>query len=100
MENSTPHKLLLEAINRITSHLAEGLEVSNVFDVLLSDLLHLSNSSYGFVGEMRYNNSVKMFNTYRRTVFGGFFASLRGLNQPREYFEVAEAAKEVPVVKF
>ncbi|MBD3426753.1 MAG: LemA family protein [Candidatus Omnitrophica bacterium] len=52
------------------------------------------------VERMRYNNAVKRFNTYRRTVFGGFFASLRGLDQPREYFEVSESAKEVPEVKF
>ena len=52
------------------------------------------------VERMRYNNGVKVFNAYRRTVFGGFFASLRGLNQPREYFEIADSAKEVPVVKF
>jgi LemA protein len=52
------------------------------------------------VERMRYNNAVKTFNTYRRTVFGGFFASMRGLNQPREYFEISESAKEVPQVKF
>jgi LemA protein len=52
------------------------------------------------VERMRYNNSIKAFNTYRRTVFGAFFASLRGLTQPREYFEAAETAQEVPVVKF
>ncbi len=52
------------------------------------------------VERMRYNNSVRAFNAYRRTIFGAFFASLRGLTQPREYFEAVEAAKEVPVVKF
>ncbi len=52
------------------------------------------------VERMRYNASVKVFNAYRRTVFGGIFASMRGLTEPREYFEVAETAKEVPVVKF
>lgn len=52
------------------------------------------------VERMRYNNSVKVFNAYRRTVFGGLFASMRGLNQPREYFEVEESAKAVPTVTF
>lgn len=52
------------------------------------------------VERMRYNNSVKAFNAYRRTVFGGFFASMRGLDQPREYFKAPESAKAVPVVKF
>jgi len=52
------------------------------------------------VERMRYNNAVKVFNAYRRTVFGSMFASMRGLTQPREYFEAAEGAKEVPQVKF
>ncbi|MFH1664851.1 MAG: LemA family protein, partial [Candidatus Omnitrophota bacterium] len=49
------------------------------------------------VERMRYNDAVKTFNAYRRTVFGGMFASMRGLAQPREYFEAAGTAKEVPV---
>lgn len=48
----------------------------------------------------RYNRAVKDFNAYRRTVFGGFFAGLRGLNQPAEYFEAEAAAKAVPKVAF
>lgn len=52
------------------------------------------------VERMRYNNSVKAFNAYRRTVFGNFFAGMRGLNEPRVYFEAAEAAKAVPQVQF
>ncbi|RKY41110.1 MAG: LemA family protein [Candidatus Makaraimicrobium thalassicum] len=52
------------------------------------------------VERMRYNNSVKVFNAYRRTVFGSLFAAMRGLNQPRQYFEVAETARAVPQVKF
>ena len=52
------------------------------------------------VERMRYNNAVKAFNAYRRTVFGSMFASMRGLTQPREYFEAAEGAEAVPQVKF
>lgn len=52
------------------------------------------------VERMRYNEAVKAFNTYRRTVFGGLFCNLRGLREPRVYFEAAEAAKGVPEVKF
>lgn len=48
----------------------------------------------------RYNRAVKAFNSYRRTVFGSFFAGLRGLNRPAEYFEVEAAAKAVPKVEF
>lgn len=53
------------------------------------------------VERMRYNNAVKAFNSYRRTIFGGMFASMRGLTEPREYFEATETARtEVPVVQF
>lgn len=48
----------------------------------------------------RYNRSVKTFNTYIRTVFGSFFAGLRGLKNPAEYFQVEEAVKAVPKVEF
>ena len=52
------------------------------------------------VERMRYNNAVKVFNAYRRTIFGGLLCGFRGLREPRVYFEVAEGAKEVPEVKF
>jgi LemA protein len=48
----------------------------------------------------RYNRSVQMFNSYIRTIAGGLFASLRGLNRPAEYFEAEAAAKSVPKVEF
>jgi len=49
---------------------------------------------------MRYNATVKDFNTYQRTVFGGLFTSLRGLSKPRKYFEAEEGAEKVPEVRF
>ncbi|MFH1847866.1 MAG: LemA family protein [Candidatus Omnitrophota bacterium] len=52
------------------------------------------------VERMRYNRAVQVFNSYRRTVFGSFFAARRGLNEPAAYFEAAETAKAVPEVKF
>lgn len=52
------------------------------------------------VERMRYNNAVKTFNAYRRTILGGLFCNLRGLNEPRVYFEASEGAKEVPKVEF
>jgi LemA protein len=52
------------------------------------------------VERMRYNQAVNVFNAYKRTVFGGMFAAMRGLNQPRVYFEAEESAKSVPVVQF
>jgi LemA protein len=48
----------------------------------------------------RYNRVVKDFNTYIRTVFGSFFAKLRKLNTPAEYFEAEATAKAVPKVEF
>lgn len=52
------------------------------------------------VERMRYNGAVRMFNAYRRTILGGLFCTLRGLNEPRVYFEATEGAKEVPKVEF
>jgi LemA protein len=51
------------------------------------------------VERMRYNDSVKTLNTYRRTVFGRFFASLAGVNEA-QYYDIPEAEKEAPKVKF
>lgn len=52
------------------------------------------------VERMRYNREVRAFNTYIRTVFGSFFASVRGINKPEVYFEAEETAHEVPQVTF
>lgn len=52
------------------------------------------------VERRRYNQTVMAFNSYRRTVFGSLFASLRGLTKPAEYFEAEEGATRVPEVKF
>jgi LemA protein len=51
------------------------------------------------VERKRYNEAVQMLNTYIRTVFGRFFAALAGIG-PAEYYEVPEAEKEAPEVKF
>jgi len=51
------------------------------------------------VERKRYNDDVKVLNTYRRTVFGRFFASLAGVNEA-QYYEIPQAEKEVPQVKF
>lgn len=97
----------IENANAMTSALSRLLLVAENYPNLKSNqnFLALQSQLEGTenriaVERMRYNNAVKAFNTYRRTVFGSFFASMRGLTQPREYFEVAESAKEVPAVKF
>ncbi len=51
------------------------------------------------VERKRYNDAVRALNTYRRTVYGRFFASLAGVGEA-EYYEVPEAEKEAPKVKF
>jgi len=51
------------------------------------------------VERKRYNDDVKVLNTYRRTIFGRFFASLAGVNEA-QYYEIPQAEKEVPKVKF
>jgi LemA protein len=51
------------------------------------------------VERKRYNEAVQRLNTYRRTVFGRFFASLAGVGEA-PYYEVPEAEKEAPKVRF
>ena len=52
------------------------------------------------VARMRYNRAARQFNAFRRTVFGSFFAGLRGVNQSRPYFEAEAGARELPRVEF
>jgi len=51
------------------------------------------------VERMRYNQAVQLLNTYIRTVFGRIFAGIAGVSSA-EYYEVPEAEKAVPKVKF
>ncbi len=51
------------------------------------------------VERKRYNDAVRMLNTYRRTVVGRFIAAMAGV-EAAKYFEVPEAQQEVPKVKF
>lgn len=52
------------------------------------------------VERMRYNNAVRDFNRYIRTIGGSIVARIRGLSKPGVYFEAEEAAREVPRVSF
>ncbi len=52
------------------------------------------------VQRMRYNDSVRIFNTYIRTFPGSIFAGMRGLSSPAVYFEAGEETRKVPEVKF
>ncbi len=51
------------------------------------------------VERKRYNDDVRTLNTYRRTVFGRFFASLAGVGEA-QYYEIPQAEQAAPKVKF
>lgn len=51
------------------------------------------------VERKRYNEAVRVLNTYIRTFFGRFFARLAGVSGA-EYYEVPEAERETPRVEF
>ena len=51
------------------------------------------------VERKRYNDAVQILNTYIRTFFGRLFALLAGVTQA-DYYEIPEAEKAVPKVKF
>jgi len=51
------------------------------------------------VERKRYNDDVRTLNTYRRSAFGRFFASLAGVNEAA-YYETPQAEKETPKVMF
>ena len=51
------------------------------------------------VERKRYNDSVQRLNTFIRTFLGRFYALLAGVT-PAQYYEIPEAEKEAPKVKF
>ena len=53
------------------------------------------------VERMRYNQSVRDFNQFRRSYFGRFFTNAAGVTEPAVYFEATtEARTTVPKVQF
>ena len=51
------------------------------------------------VERKRYNDAVRQLNTYIRKLLGQFYAGLAGVEKA-EYFEIEEAARATPKVKF
>ena len=51
------------------------------------------------VERKRYNEAVRIINTYIRTVFGRFFAGLAGVSAA-EYYDIPEGEAATPEVKF
>ena len=47
----------------------------------------------------RYNDAVRKLNTFKRKLLGRIYTGLAGVEQA-EYFEVTEAVRIVPKVKF
>jgi len=99
---------------------AEKVKSANMFESALSRLLVLREtypelkSNEAFlkfqdslegtenrlaVERKRYNDMVRTLNTFCRKITGRLYASLAGVDKG-EYFEVSEAAKEVPKVDF
>ena len=75
------------------------LKANETFQRLMDELAGTENRIA--VARMRYNRAVKEFNSYIREVFGRFFATKRGVDKPRPYFEIEEKTKkEIPQVKF
>jgi len=97
----------IETSNAITDALSKILMVSENYPELKANenFLSLQAQLEGTenriaVERMRYNEAVRAFNAYQRTIFGSVFCGLRGLGQPRVYFKANEGAKEVPNVAF
>jgi LemA protein len=51
------------------------------------------------VERKRYNDSVKLLNTFTRKLLGRFYAGLAGVEKA-EYFEIGDEARSTPKVKF
>jgi LemA protein len=73
------------------------LKANESFNKLMDSLEGTENRIS--VERKRYNDAVRTLNTYIRTVFGAFFANLAGVGKA-EYYQVQEAEKATPKVKF
>jgi LemA protein len=53
------------------------------------------------VERKRYNDEAEVFRSYARSLMGGIFIKIRGIDwQKYEYFKAAEGAQTAPPVKF
>lgn len=104
---ATTTEAKIETANAMTNALSRLLLVAENYPELQANQNFLSlqvqlegTENRIAVERMRYNDAIRTFNSYRRTIVGGFFCGLRGLNEARAYFETSEGAKEVPKVSF
>jgi LemA protein len=96
----------IKASNQLEGVLSRLLLLQERYPVLKANesFLKLQDSLEGTenriaVERKRYNESVQVLNTYIRTFFGRFYAMFAGVSKA-EYYEVPEAEKAVPKVKF
>ncbi len=96
----------VDASNRIESALSRLLLLQERYPQLKANqsFLKLQDSLEGTenrisVERKRYNEAVQRLNTYIRTLFGRFYAMLAGVSGG-EYYEVPEAEKSAPKIKF
>jgi len=96
----------IDASNRLEGALSRLLLLREAYPDLKANqsFLKLQDSLEGTenriaVERKRYNEAVQLLNTYIRTLFGRFFASFAGVSSA-EYYDIPEAEKETPKVKF
>ena len=96
----------IKASNRLEGVLSRLLLLQERYPVLKANesFLKLQDSLEGTenriaVERKRYNESVQLLNTFVRTFFGKFYAMFAGVSGA-DYYEVPEAQKSAPKVKF
>jgi LemA protein len=96
----------VKASNQLEGVLSRLLLLQERYPVLKANesFLKLQDSLEGTenriaVERKRYNESVQTLNTYIRTFFGKFYAMIAGVSSAA-YYEVPEAEKAAPKVKF
>ena len=96
----------IQSANRLESALSRLLVLQERYPDLKANqsFLRLQDSLEGTenrisVERKRFNDAVQILNTYIRTFFGRFYALLAGV-EPADYYEIPEAEKQAPKVKF
>lgn len=99
-------KKRIEASNQLEGVLSRLLLLREAYPQLKANenFLKLQDSLEGTenrisVERKRYNDAVRVLNTYVRTFFGRFFAAIAGVSSA-EYYELPEGQAETPEVKF
>ena len=96
----------IQSANRLESSLSRLLLLQERYPDLKANqsFLRLQDTLEGTenrisVERKRYNDAVQILNTYIRTFFGRFYALLANV-EPADYYEIPEAEKQAPKVKF